>query len=115
MRVAPNTLIANALLADNVNDLPPQIAGFRRFADSTGADCKALAAQALAAHQAPIPLQKITAETLVVAGDNDPLASNPATLAEAIPGAGVYVGKGDHMSAIADRGLQGALFDFLLG
>ena len=59
---------------------------FRRFADASGADRIALAAQASRRHAKPIELARIAAPTLVLAGDADPLATRPQVLADAIPG-----------------------------
>ena len=113
-RYLPKELIAQALLADDANDLPPQALVFRAFAESTGGDLKALAAQATAAYQKGMPLDKITATTMVAAGNDDPLASNPSVLADAIPGAQCFVEAGGHMTVFANDAFRTAITQFLL-
>lgn len=112
-RVVDNHDIVTALLADDPADIPPSARGFRLFADATGADRKALAAQAAVVHARRIPLEDIQAPTLVLAGDNDPLASNPQRLAAAIPGAIVRIAPGDHRSVVASKEFVGAIAEFL--
>jgi len=73
---------------------------FRQFAEGTGSDMLALAAKARAGLRTPIALEKITARTLVLAGDSDMLATQPEVLAAAIPGASLKVIAGDHMRVV---------------
>ncbi|WP_238007200.1 alpha/beta hydrolase [Dactylosporangium sp. AC04546] len=86
---------------------------FRQLADAVGADRVALAAQVGAAHNTPIGLDKITAPTLVLAGEDDPLAARPEALAAAIPGARWKVVAGDHLTALRSPAYVPALLDFL--
>ena len=113
--VAPGAM-ADALEADDPDTVTdPAAAGFRRFADAVGADRRALAAQARSVHARPVALDRITAPTLVVAGDRDPLAARPEVLAGAIPGARLEVVGGDHFGAVVDPRFAGLIVDFLAG
>ncbi len=83
--IEPAAMVA-ALEADDPDTITDVgAAGFRRFADAVGADLRALACQARTIHGAPLALDRITAPTLVLAGDQDPLAARPEVLAAAIP------------------------------
>lgn len=112
-RVVDNRDIVKALLADDLADIPPSARGFRQLADATGADRKALAAQAQVVHASRIPVEDIQVPALVLAGDNDPLASHPERLAAAIPGAVVRIAPGDHRSVVASKDFVAAIVDFL--
>ena len=112
-RHVPNLAIVEALLAEDVATIShPAAVPFRLFADAIGADRKALAAQASVVHAQPIPLDRITAPTLVTAGDDDPLAVHPERLAAAIPGATSLLVKGDHRAAVADPAFARAIVAF---
>jgi pimeloyl-ACP methyl ester carboxylesterase len=91
----------------------PTALAFRRIADALGADRLALAAHARAVHTRSADLAAVTAPTLVLAGDADPLAARPQTLAAAIPGARVAVVPGDHTTALRAPAFAAALVDFL--
>jgi pimeloyl-ACP methyl ester carboxylesterase len=91
----------------------PQAAGFRAFADALGCDRKALGAHVRSIHDKAIPLDRIRAATLVLAGDADPLAVRPEVLAEAIPGATLQIVSGDHLSALQDPRFIATLLSFL--
>ncbi|WP_078843591.1 alpha/beta fold hydrolase [Streptomyces albus] len=110
----PGSVIA-ALTAEDPSTVPAEAAGFRALADAVGADRAALAAHAAAVHRAALPLSAITASTLVIAGDEDPLAVRPAVLADAIPGARLHTVPGDHLTAVRDPGFVSALTGFLAG
>ncbi len=113
-RAIPGQAMADALRAEDPATIGhPAAAAFRAFADQVGGDRLALAAQAEAAHAAAIPLHQITARTLVIAGDKDPLAARPEVLAAAIPGAELAVLPGDHLSVPASAPFATALVDFL--
>ncbi|QQQ74253.1 alpha/beta fold hydrolase [Saccharothrix sp. 6-C] len=114
-RVLPNDVLADALLADDPGPVPPEAAGMRAFAEAVGADLPSLAAQARAAHQGGIDLGAITARTLVIAGDDDPLARRPHVLADAITGARLHVVAGDHGGAVGSPAFRSAVLDFLTG
>jgi len=113
-RVISNHVMRAALEADDPGRIDdPGAAAFRAFADAVDGDRRALAAQAASVHAAPIPLERITAPTLVLAGDVDPLAVRPQVLAEAIPGACVQLLSGDHFGAVTDPDCAQAIVDFL--
>lgn len=107
-------LLADALLADDASAISdPGAAGFRLFAERSGNDLLALAAQARRIHQSPIALAQITAPTLVLAGTEDVLARHADRLAEAIPGARWQAVPGDHLNAVRQPALLKAVNDFL--
>jgi pimeloyl-ACP methyl ester carboxylesterase len=113
-REIPREAIAEALLADDPDTLPNVRArGFRAFADAMGADRLALAAQASVAHQEPMALDRISAPTLVLVGEDDDLARRPSVLAEAIPGARLALVPGDHLGACAEPAFGEHLLAFL--
>jgi pimeloyl-ACP methyl ester carboxylesterase len=113
-RVISNEVLRAALQADDPASIDdPGAAAFRAFADAMEGDRHALAAQAASVHAAPIPLQRIMAPTLVLAGDVDPLAVRPQVLADAIPGAMVQMLSGDHFGAVTDPACAQAIVDFL--
>ncbi|MFI9005726.1 alpha/beta fold hydrolase [Actinosynnema sp. NPDC053489] len=112
-RVLPNDVLAEALLSDDPGPLPPEVAGLRAFAEAVGSDLRSLAAQARSAHQGGIDLAAVTARTLVIAGDDDPLARRPHVLADAIPGARLLVVAGDHGTTIGNPDFTTALVAFL--
>jgi pimeloyl-ACP methyl ester carboxylesterase len=113
-RAVRTTALVAALETDDPASISdPTAAGFRAFADSTGADRLALAAQARVVHAAPLPLGEIAAPTLVVAGDADPLAARPQVLADAIPGARLVMVPGDHLGAVRTPEFTAALVGFL--
>lgn len=114
MRNVSREDITQALLADDVRAVThTRAAAFRTFADSMGADLKALAAQAQVLHSNPIHLAAISAPTLVLAGEDDVLAVKPQRLAAEIPDARCQTFPGDHLTAISHPGLAAAAIDFL--
>jgi pimeloyl-ACP methyl ester carboxylesterase len=112
-RVLPNLALAEALEAAPGAALHPGAAGMAAFADMIGADRKALAAQARAAHNTPIALDRIEAPTLLVAGRADALAVRPEVLAQAIPRAKLEQVSGDHLSALRDPRFVSALLEHI--
>lgn len=112
-RVVPNEALVDGLLADDPASVAPAAAGFRMLADAIGSDRRALAAQARAVHCEPFPLDRITAATLLLVGDADPLADRPQLLAEAIPGAALEIVPGDHQLAVLAPRFTEALTEFL--
>ena len=114
-RVLPNDVLADALLSDHPGHLPPEVAGMRAFAEVVGADLPSLAAQARSVHRGDIDLTAITAPTLVIAGDDDPLAERPHVLADAIAGARLRLVTGDHGTAGDNPDFRAAIIDFLRG
>jgi pimeloyl-ACP methyl ester carboxylesterase len=107
--------IAAVLEADEVDDeVPPAALAFRRFADSTGADRLALAAQMRAAHTDGIPFEQITAKAMVIVGDRDDLGGDPQSLADAIgPGTELVIVSGDHLGAVTDPAFTSEIVRFL--
>lgn len=114
-RVLHNVALAEALLAEDPDGLPPELAGMRASATASGGDRASLAAQALAVHTGGIDFPRVAAETLVIAGDEDPLAVRPEVLADAIPNARLELVPGDHGEAIGSPALRAAIVDFLRG
>lgn len=111
-RVQSMGAIADGLMAATSAGLSPMAAMFRQFAEGTGSDLLALAAQARAGLRTPIALEKITAKTLVLAGDSDMLATQPEKLAAAIPGAEVKVIPGDHMRVVGTAAFRKAIVEW---
>lgn len=105
--------LADAFLADDPSTLPPEMAGARAFAEMMGGDLPSLAAQARALHQNGVDFAGITARTLVIAGDRDPLAVRPEVLAEAIPDARLVLVEGDHNTAGSNPDFRAAVVEFL--
>ncbi len=112
-RALPNDVLAEAFLTDDPGTMPPGVADMRAFADIVGADLPSLAAQARSVHQDGVDLAAITARTLVIAGDDDPLAERPHVLADAIPGARLRVVPGDHGSTGDNPDFRSAVVEFL--
>jgi pimeloyl-ACP methyl ester carboxylesterase len=113
-RAVSTESIIDALTAEDPSTLQtPQAVGFRRLADAFGADREAMVAQASSIFRGDIALARISAPTLVLAGDVDPLAVRPQVLADAIPHATLRIVPGNHMEAVADPGFASAIVDFL--
>jgi pimeloyl-ACP methyl ester carboxylesterase len=109
-----NVALASALRAEDPTTIVDPVAkSFRRFAESTGADRLALAAQAERVHRDGIALSDITAPTLVLVGVADPLAARPEVLAAAIPDAIVRLIGGDHLGAVASPDFAPSIVSFL--
>lgn len=98
-RVLDRKLLAEGLRADDVSGFPDMVRGFRQGIEAMGNDRLALAAHADAILTDPIALDRITAESLLIAGDTDPLAANPQALADAITGCRLVIVPGDHVAA----------------
>ncbi|MFD9892298.1 alpha/beta fold hydrolase [Amycolatopsis sp. NPDC059027] len=110
--VRPEEIVA-AMLADDPSDLPAASAPFRALVDLVGGDRYALAAVARGAKNVPMDLTAIGVPTLVLAGEQDPLAAEPERLAAAIAGARLVRVPGDHMTAVMNPAFSAALVDFL--
>ena len=119
-RILDNRALAVALAAEPTDaeagagagaagPLAPMLA----FVAASGGDRRALAAQAAAVHAEPIPLHRVTAPTLVLAGTDDPLAARPEALAAALPDARLVTLAGDHLAAVADPRFAPTLVAFL--
>jgi pimeloyl-ACP methyl ester carboxylesterase len=111
--LAPDALVEALLADDPAHIADPQAALFRAFADATGADRRAMIAQARSVHRAAIALERITAPTLIVAGRDDALAAHPERLQQAIAGARLELVNGDHLGALVDPRYGAALVEFL--
>ena len=110
------SMLAAALRAPRPADVAdPAARSFRFFAESTGADLLALAAQADRVHRERIALERITVPTLVIAGDADPLAERPEVLAQAILGAQVHLVHGEHLGVVGRQEFKDAIVAFLSG
>jgi pimeloyl-ACP methyl ester carboxylesterase len=113
-RAISNESIIEALSAADPAALGESGAGaFRALADAVGADRRALVAQARSVFRGQIALDRISAPTLVLAGEADPLAVRPQLLADAIPHARLQVVSGDHVGALADARFTRSLVEFL--
>ncbi len=109
--------IASALAADDESAiLDPEPKAFRRFAEKTGSDLKALAACMLSrGHKITGEmLGTITAPVLIVAGEVDDVAGPVEPLVAMIDNAkGIVLPGRDHMNAVGDRGYKDAVQVFL--
>ena len=107
--------IAAALLAEDPSTITDPLGReFRRFADTTGADRRALAAMQQAPRRLrPAPTEQIQIPTLVVKGDRDPLVGSAQGLADRIPGAQVRIVPGNHITAVNKPEFRGAIVEFL--
>jgi pimeloyl-ACP methyl ester carboxylesterase len=112
-RAVSNESIIHALGTEDAIFENPGAAAFRALADALGADREALAAQAASRYQGSIALERISAPTLVLAGDADPLAVRPEVLVAAIPNATLMLVSGDHIGAIGDPRFTQSIVDFL--
>lgn len=113
-RVVTNQSIIETLEIEDPSELPEDGArSYRALADALGADRKAMLAQARAVYRGHIALERITAATLVLAGDRDPLAVRPETLAEAIPGATLLMLSGDHIATLGNPRFAQSIVEFL--
>ncbi len=103
--------IAEALEADDPSTIADSSArAFRAFADATRQDRLALAAVRRGGDQTRgQDVSRIELPTVVVAGDRDTLAGDPAALAALIPGATSLVVPGDHLSAVVSSEFRDAL------
>lgn len=106
--------LAVGLRADDPASIAdPVVRKFRKFADLQGADRLALAAQSEARNTSPIALADIVAPTLLIVGDDDPLAQRPEALVAAIPDARLLRIAGDHLTAVANPDFSSAIVEFL--
>jgi pimeloyl-ACP methyl ester carboxylesterase len=114
-RAVPNDEIMQALTADDPSSLEvvPAAAAFRQLADALGSDREALAAQARSVYRGEIALGEISAPTLLLAGDTDPLAIRPQVLADAIPEGTLELLSGNHIEVLGDPRFKASIVDFL--
>ncbi len=89
---------------------------FRRFAEASGNDLRALAA-VMRAHREPsdaAALARVTNPVLIVVGADDTLIGDPKILQARIPGARLVVIPGrDHLTTVGDRRYKQAVVEFL--
>jgi pimeloyl-ACP methyl ester carboxylesterase len=112
--VVPGRELSEGLLTDDpatITDL--QVMAFRSFADASGADRRALAAQAQASHRKPIGLERITVPALVLAGQDDALATRPEVLAAALSDARWKVLAGDHLTVVRNPDFAESIVSFV--
>jgi pimeloyl-ACP methyl ester carboxylesterase len=113
-RAVSNEAIVEALEAEDPSTIDdPGALPYRQLADATDGDRRALVAQARSIFRGEIALARISAPTLVLAGDADPLAVRPEVLAGAIPGATLRILPGNHLGAIVDPSFKQLAVDFL--
>lgn len=113
-RAVSNDSIIEALSVEDPSTIAESpAAGFRMLADALGSDRQALEAQARSIFRGDIPLASISAETLVLAGESDPLAVRPELLSGAIEGARLQLLAGDHISVLGDPHFKSSIVDFL--
>lgn len=109
--------IAQALEVDSIADVTgAEPRAFRKFAEQTRSDLKALAACMRSAREKidREALAEIRSPVLVVAGELDDIAGPVAPLVEAIPNAkGVVLPRRNHMNAVGDREYKAAVVEFL--
>jgi pimeloyl-ACP methyl ester carboxylesterase len=91
--------LAECLRAESGSGFSAMAQAFRSGVIALGNDRLALAAHADAIVRTPIPFERITMTTLVIAGDADPLALAPERLVAALPDGRLHLVPGDHGSA----------------
>jgi pimeloyl-ACP methyl ester carboxylesterase len=105
--------VADALEAPTDDEIDTDMARrFRRFAESTGADMKALAALQRS-HRTRVMgsgAAEVKVPTLVVCGDDD---VDPRPLADRLPDGRAVLVSGDHLGAVGDPALAAAIVAFL--
>lgn len=108
---------ARALEADSLDDVTNERARmFRRFAEQTGNDLKALAAVMRGPRRkiGEEDIRSIKVPVLVAAGSKDDIAGSPEELAALIPGAkALVIPDRDHMLAVGDKVFRFGVIDFL--
>jgi len=113
-RAVSNESIIEALSAADPSSVKaPAAASFRMLADVLGADREALIAQAISVYRGEIDLLSISAPTLVLAGEDDPLAIRPEVLSEQIPNSELQILSGNHIEALGDPRFAGSIVAFL--
>ncbi len=95
--------IAEALETDDPDAIESSVAcAYRKYADSTGADRLALAANQRSRSALQTDVGLITVPTLVLAGGADTVAGSSESLARRIPTASFRAFKRNHLSAVRD-------------
>jgi pimeloyl-ACP methyl ester carboxylesterase len=114
-RAVPNEAIIEALTVDDPSSLEvaPAAVAFRQLADALKGDREALVAQSRSIYRGEIALGEISAPTLLLAGDTDPLAIRPQVLVDAIPDATLEMLTGNHIEVLGDPRFKASIVDFL--
>ncbi len=113
-RAVSNESIVEALSAEDPASIErPEAAAFRALADALHADREALVAQARSVYRGGVALDRISAPTLLLAGERDPMAVRPEVLVAAIPNAVLQTLAGNHIEALGDPRFTRSLVDFL--
>ena len=112
-RVLDTASLAAGLRATTADGLSDMVRAFRNGAIERHNDLEALAAHCDAIGDRRIDFAAITAETLVMAGDTDPLAPHPEVIADAIAGARLALVPGDHTASRHSAEFRETLVDFL--
>ena len=112
-RVLDRRLLAKGLRAADPSGFPDLVRAFRNGILERGGDLLAMAAQADSGQPALGDLATINAQTLLIAGDVDPLAVKPEILAAAIPGCRLTIVPGDHVQARLSPEFTAAVLAFL--
>jgi pimeloyl-ACP methyl ester carboxylesterase len=116
--VGGGSLIAAGLEAATMAEIEdPNAKAFRRFAESTGSDLRALAA-CIRSARVKIPAEAmatISCPVLVVAGDKDDVAGEIAPILALVPGSrGVSLAGRNHMTAVGDKEFKNKVIQFLV-
>ena len=108
--------IAEAMEARSLDDLTdPMQRLFRRFAESSGGDLRALAAciQGTRKSMTRETVGEINRPTLVAVGDRDAIAGDPLRLAAMLPlGRALIIPGRDHNLAVGDKVYKAGVLDF---
>jgi pimeloyl-ACP methyl ester carboxylesterase len=112
-RVLDPVALAAGLRASSSEGLTDVVKAFRDGAIKRNNDLLALAAHTEMIADRQIDFGAITARTLVMAGDTDPLAPHPEVIAAAIAGAELVLVPGDHHFSRRSPEYRQALLDFL--
>lgn len=113
-RAVSNEAIIEALSVEDPSEIAvAEAAAFRMLADAVGADRQALVAQASSIYRGQIALQRISAPTLILAGEEDPLAIRPEVLSKAIPDARLELVPGNHIGALGAPRFAQSIVEFL--
>jgi pimeloyl-ACP methyl ester carboxylesterase len=115
--VSSGDRVARALEAPRIEDVTEPVGlSFRKFAEQTKSDLKALAALSRS-HQRTVPREdaaRIRVPVLVVVGTKDDVAGSGEELAGLIPGSKfVSLEDRDHMRTVGDSKFKQAVIDFL--
>ena len=112
-----NEAIARALETTNPEAIESETAStFRRFAERTGGDLRALAAciRPSRTRITPDDARAVAVPTLVAVGTADEVAGDPRPLADLIPDAAIFRAEDrDHMKATGAPEIKRAVLDFL--